>query len=259
MENFLKVPRYFLNSNLFTVTESVFLSEVISLSENLGYCYADLSYFATLLHMREESVKNMVIKLRKLGYLKTEYIKLGGRCGTKHKVIKPTEPLITLSKIVDNTVIEDNEDQEIILEIWSMYPRKKGRSQGLKYIAKRLKDVGESQLITCIERYKEDIDRHKNQKEYMMNGDKFFKEGYVDYLNENYSSFNAEEPQQEVAPTKEEPQQTKPVSYDMEALVEKMKNEVDEKEPSSLNANKEYGFSDDVGECQRKMIEKLNF
>ena len=59
----------------------------------------------------------------------------------------------------------------------------------------------------------------------------------------------------------QKPQQNKPVSYDMEALVEKMKNEVDEKEPSSLNANRKYGFDDDekYEEYRRKTIEKMNF
>lgn len=76
------------------------------------------------------------------------------------------------------------------------------------------------------------------------------------------------EVKKEVAPTKEEPQpqpqpqqkpqQNKPASYDQEELIKKMKNEVNEQKPSSLNAEEIEecinAFDDDVKPYVREYL-----
>lgn len=76
--------------------------------------------------------------------------------------------------------------EEMFLRVWSMYPFKKaGKRQVRLATRKRLySDIGEEQLIRCIERFKEDMS--SRDPRYVMQASTFFNSGYEDYLDLNY-------------------------------------------------------------------------
>ena len=71
------------------------------------------------------------------------------------------------------------------LEIWSLYPKKKGKSDAMKKIPKILKKISKEELIRCIDRYKSEF--KNNNYTYMVYGGRFFNGVYEDYLDENYT------------------------------------------------------------------------
>lgn len=86
------------------------------------------------------------------------------------------------------TEIEKEKEKELYIkdieEIWSLYPRKKGKATAIKKIPKILKTISKEELIRCIERYTKEM---KGKEEYIQYGSTFFNGGYEDYLDKNYN------------------------------------------------------------------------
>lgn len=76
---------------------------------------------------------------------------------------------------------------ELFESLWKLYPFKRGKSQISDTKKKQLLDIGQEQMIRAIDRYKADLDKDKDWRK-PQNGSTFFNSGYVDYLDENYSS-----------------------------------------------------------------------
>lgn len=55
-------------------TEKLLYAEITALSNKEGICWASNNYFAKLYNVTPIYVSNMINKLKKLGYIKTEYI-----------------------------------------------------------------------------------------------------------------------------------------------------------------------------------------
>lgn len=88
----------------------------------------------------------------------------------------------------DNNTDNKNKDIDIFFEtIWKAYPKKKGKGQISKDKKKKLYNIGEDQILRCIERYKQEIADKGTAEQYIMYGSTFFNSGYVDYLDENYN------------------------------------------------------------------------
>lgn len=83
-------------------------------------------------------------------------------------------------------------DEDRFFEVcWNAYPKKKGKGSVKHATRKRLlKNVGQEQMLRCIERYKEYTNGWDMQ--YIMNGSTFFNSGYVDYLDSNVESTQPE-------------------------------------------------------------------
>lgn len=75
---------------------------------------------------------------------------------------------------------------EMFLRLWSMYPFRKSGKAAVRDATKRrlYSEVGEEQLIRCIERFKQDMSGRDPR--YVVIGSTFFNTTYVDYLDENY-------------------------------------------------------------------------
>lgn len=71
-----------------------------------------------------------------------------------------------------------------IEELWSLYPKKRGKAQAIKKIPRLLKEHGKEELKRCIERYSKEI--QGKEKDYILNGSTFFNGRYIDYLDSNY-------------------------------------------------------------------------
>lgn len=80
-------------------------------------------------------------------------------------------------------------------EIWKLYPRKEGKGKVSKTKKKVLYQIGKDQMVKCIERYKMFIKEKGYEDKFIMHGSTFFNSGYVDYLDENYTSSDANDNQ----------------------------------------------------------------
>ena len=87
-----------------------------------------------------------------------------------------------ITKNNNNNSATDN--NEAVDKIWSLYPVKKGKATAIKKIPKIIKEIGEDQLIRCIERYKSTF--KNGDYTFMKHGSTFFNGGYLDYTDENY-------------------------------------------------------------------------
>lgn len=88
------------------------------------------------------------------------------------------------------------EEARFFEEIWLLYPRKNGKADVSDKHKKVLYKLGYDVVKKCIDRY---LSENKNPEFYKY-GSTFFKSGYIDYLDENYSqrSVNGETEQREV-------------------------------------------------------------
>lgn len=95
---------------------------------------------------------------------------------------------------INNSASKD-ELNNIVNEIWSLYPNKKGKADVIKKIPKILKTISKDEIIKTIERYKKDVENQRNNGFKTLNyanGSTFFNGRYMDYL---------EDIKQEVQPT----------------------------------------------------------
>lgn len=69
-------------------------------------------------------------------------------------------------------------------ELWSLYPRKKGKGQISDAKKRKIAEVGKEQMIRAIERYKRYVSTQKDLS--YQYGSTFFNSGYIDYLDDNY-------------------------------------------------------------------------
>ena len=86
---------------------------------------------------------------------------------------------------LNNTKSNNTYNMNVINEIWTLYPKKKGKADAVKKIPRILKTISEEELKRCIERYKSEF--KNNDYTYMVNGSTFFNGRYEDYLDENYT------------------------------------------------------------------------
>lgn len=69
-------------------------------------------------------------------------------------------------------------------KLWSMYPKKRGKSSVKPATRKKLLDVGETEMIRAVKRYADECKGKDPQ--YIMNGSTFFNGRYEDYLGDDY-------------------------------------------------------------------------
>ena len=78
-----------------------------------------------------------------------------------------------------------SDDDEFFESLWVLYPKKKGKTAVKKTQRKRLHKVGYDALKGCIDRYKEYIDSHGVDEQYIMYGSTFFNGRYAEYLDDD--------------------------------------------------------------------------
>lgn len=107
--------------------------------------------------------------------------------------IQPVDKLNTQIRIDKNSKEKNNsaskdELNDIIDEIWKIYPNKKGKADAIKKIPKILKSISKDELIKSIERYKKDVEYQRNNGFKTLNyanGSTFFNGRYMDYLEDS--------------------------------------------------------------------------
>jgi hypothetical protein len=93
----------------------------------------------------------------------------------------------------DNAI--ETTPQEFFNKIWSLYPLQKGRADIKIDDMIKLKEIGYNTIKTCIDRYLKYIEEKKKEgfNQALQNGYKFFTTGYIDYLDENYKMYVADQ------------------------------------------------------------------
>lgn len=69
--------------------------------------------------------------------------------------------------------------------LWSLYPKKKGKSAVSKKAIKELQKAGFETVKKAIECYKEEIRKNHTEEQYIMNGSTFFNGRWQDYLTDS--------------------------------------------------------------------------
>ena len=132
----------------------------------------------------------------------------------------------TSNSITSNNNTNNNNNKcatdknETAERIWSLYPVKKGKAVAIKKIPKIIKEIGEEQLIRCIERYKSEF--KNNDYTFMKHGNTFFNGAYIDYIDENYQGSKGIEKKGNSSSLNANSN----YNYDINSLIEKMQSEV---------------------------------
>ena len=128
----------------------------------------------------------------------------------------------TINNNTKNKITKNNNNNsannEIAERIWSLYPVKKGKAVAIKKIPKIIKEIGEEQLIRCIERYKSEF--KNNDYTFMKHGNTFFNGAYIDYIDENYQGSKGIEKKSNTSSLNAQQ------GYDVNSLIKKMQSEV---------------------------------
>ena len=88
---------------------------------------------------------------------------------------------IDIDKEKDTSIIDNQ-----IIELWSLYPNKKGKQTSIKKLPKLIKKYGFEEIKRCVDRYIKECEVNKTDKKYIKHGDTFFNSGYVDYLDKEH-------------------------------------------------------------------------
>ena len=127
----------------------------------------------------------------------------------------------TSNKITNNNSNKCAKAKDEVTErIWSLYPVKKGKAVAIKKIPKIIKEIGEEQLIRCIERYKSEF--KNNDYTFMKHGNTFFNGAYIDYIDENYQGSKGIEKKNNPSSLNANTN----YNYDINSLIKKMQSEV---------------------------------
>lgn len=73
-------------------------------------------------------------------------------------------------------------------KVWKLYPKKKGKGQISSTQKNKLYNIGYDVISKCIERYVTYFSSTGKDEQFMMYGSTFFNSGYIDYLDDNYTS-----------------------------------------------------------------------
>lgn len=123
------------------------------------------------------NIKNNTV-LEFLDYVSNEYLII------KKEVVDELSTNCAIKK--SESKINKQEVDDFFNTCWKAYPRKLGKGDVKPATKKKLyKEVGEEQMLRCIERYKQD--NIGTEEKYLKYGGTFFNSGYIDYLDENYS------------------------------------------------------------------------
>lgn len=199
--------------------------EITALCNEKGYCWATNSYFSELYKVSKVSISNWISLLIKKGYLKSEIIYKEGSKEILNRYLKIiNEPIKenfntpikenfkdnnTSINNTDNkenynkSVSEETSEQEELSEeelleidehnfgiIWSMYPRKDGKTEAFKKFRKWVSEgrkVNGRKIVLTNEQIFDAVAKYKREVEftdikYIKQGSTFFGDCILDYI-----------------------------------------------------------------------------
>lgn len=109
----------------------------------------------------------------------SEKISLGGS-----EKISPNNNILN-NNIDNNNIYTPNNDFSAEFDsLWSLYPKKKGKSAVSKKAMKELQKAGFETVKRAIESYKEEIRKNHTDEQYILHGSTFFNGRWKDYISE---------------------------------------------------------------------------
>lgn len=90
--------------------------------------------------------------------------------------------------------LETRKARELFEHLWSLYPKKRGKSNVSDTKKKQLLAVGRENMEAAIANYIDEIERNHTDMQYVKHGSSFFNGAYVDYLPENFSPLPVSRP-----------------------------------------------------------------
>lgn len=202
-----------------TVMEKLFLVEIDSLDNEEG-CYASNEYFSKFFDLSKNRCTEIIKSLCNKGYLTIQYEYGENTKNITKRILRVTDNFLGIRKTEHpirkteggirkteegySEKCEDNNTgfnntfnnikhicakQDIARacdEIWSLYPKKKGKATAYKKIPKLIKEYSLEEIKRCVNRYNAEIKAKGTDMQFIKQGDTFFNSGYVDYLDENY-------------------------------------------------------------------------
>lgn len=103
-----------------------------------------------------------------------------------NQLVGTLDTQVRLGKVSIDKDILPAEVNAFFEKVWALYPNKKGKGQVSKTQKAKLAKIGLEQLTRCIDRYLSELKKDEWRKP--QNGSTFFNSGYVDYLDDNFSS-----------------------------------------------------------------------
>ena len=114
------------------------------------------------------------------------------------------EPITKKEKDICVSGTEKSDAEEMFRRVWMEYPNKKGLgSISITQKVKLFREVGEEQLLRALHRYLDEMNTKGSRGDFVpawKNGGTWFKTGYVDYLDKNFSP-SPPDPKQKVIRT----------------------------------------------------------
>ena len=98
------------------------------------------------------------------------------------QIVQPIPNNNTNKKTNNNISTEQLEQAE---KLWALYPNKKGKARAIKDIKKHMKNYTYEQLENAVKAYAAEVTGR--DKQYIKHGSTFFKDGILDYLEEEGS------------------------------------------------------------------------
>jgi hypothetical protein len=154
-------------------------------------------------NISRQNIRSAIAKFKKYGFLTTESTKQGMlitidnwdfyQSKEDNPTKKPTNAQPTGNHYQECKALKKKEYVQMAEQLWSIYPKKKGKAKAMANIPKLLKQFSYEELERAITRYREETKNTDTQ--YIKQGDTFFNTGYVDYLDANYQEADKEEPQ----------------------------------------------------------------
>ncbi len=84
--------------------------------------------------------------------------------------------------------------EKLFEELWILYPRRMGKGQVSAAKKKEIYNQGRDQMIRCIDRFKDDMQKQQRPEDKIPYGSTFFNSGYIDYLDDNYNVKSVKKP-----------------------------------------------------------------
>lgn len=112
---------------------------------------------------------------------------------TREELERETEEEKNISS-ASKKALETRKARELFEHLWSLYPKKRGKSNVSDTKKKQLLAVGRENMEAAIANYIDEIERNHTDMQYVKHGSSFFNGAYVDYLPENFSPLPVSRP-----------------------------------------------------------------
>ena len=204
---FAVIPANVRYDNELPASAKLLYGEITALCNEKGFCWAKNEYFSELYQVSEKTIKRWIGALEKNDYISSKIEKIRNDDGTvktkrtlmlrgdknvpnrgdKNVPNRGDKNVPHNNTSINNTNTNNNipaffgkekQADELFEKLWKEYPNKKGKADVHKTNKLELLKFGYEKLSRAIKNY----DKSVVDKKFLMYGSRFFKTGFLDYL-----------------------------------------------------------------------------